>query len=57
MSHDARLDKLYAMLKARTDREGKALPNYAENVAAIKAEIRKLEERLTGIALLGGGDV
>lgn len=52
MTHESRLDKLYRMLKARTDHEGKALPNYGQNVAAIRAEIEKLEERLTSIALL-----
>lgn len=53
MDHNDHLDKLYRLLKARTDHEGKALPNYAPNAAAIKAEIEKLEERLTSIALLG----
>lgn len=56
MSHEARIDKLYRMLKARTNHNGEPMPNYGPNVEAIRAEIRKLEERLTSIALLGGGE-
>ena len=54
MSHDARLDRLYAMLKARTKPNGEPISaNYGPNVASLRAEIEKLEERLTAIALLG----
>ncbi len=42
-----RLDKLRAKLAARLDGSGKPYPGYAQNVAAIRAEIEKLEERLT----------
>lgn len=53
MSHETRLDKLYRLLKARTKPDGTAInTNYAPNVAMIRAEIDKLEERLTSIALL-----
>lgn len=46
MTHEDRLTKLRRMLKARTDHDGKALPNFAENVAAIRTEIIKLEARI-----------
>jgi hypothetical protein len=59
VSHDARLDHLYRLLNARTKPDpngsGTRVPinaNFAPNVAAIQAEIEKLEERLTSIALL-----
>lgn len=39
----SRLDSLKRKLKARTGPDGKPLPNYAENVAALKAEIARLE--------------
>lgn len=44
--HTSRIIKLQRMLKARTDHDGKALPNFAENVAAIRAEIAKLQARI-----------
>lgn len=47
MTHEERLEKLYRMLKARTNHKGEPLPNFGPNVAAIKAEIAKLEERST----------
>lgn len=52
MSHEQRLDKLYRMLAARTNHNGEPLPNFGPNVAAIRKEIERLEERLTAIALL-----
>lgn len=39
----ARLLKLRAMLAARTNAEGKPLPEYKHNVPAIRAEIASLE--------------
>lgn len=42
-----RLEKLHRMLTARTNAKGEPLPNFGPNVAAIKAEIAKLEERST----------
>lgn len=39
----ARLDDLKAKLKARTNPAGEPLPNYGENVAAIRTEIARLE--------------
>lgn len=57
MTHETRLDHLYRLLKARTKHDGQPLNvNYAPNVAAIQAEIEKLEERLTSIALLQPGE-
>lgn len=47
MSHEERLEKLHRMLKARTNNNGEPLPNFGQNVAAIRAEIAKLEERST----------
>lgn len=41
MTHEARLDKLRRMLAARDGQ-----PNFAENVAAIRAEIARLEARI-----------
>lgn len=41
-----RIDKLLAMLKARTDREGRARPGYEQNVAAIKAELAQRQEAM-----------
>jgi hypothetical protein len=59
VSHDDRLEHLYRLLNARTKQDplgsGRRVPlnaNFAPNVAAIQAEIEKLEERLTAIALL-----
>lgn len=59
MQHDDRLSDLYAKLAARTkpdpERMGRRIPlnaNYAPNVRALQAEIEKLEERLTAMALL-----
>ena len=43
-----RIAKLLARLAARTDREGKPRPGYAENVAAIRAELAVLEKRYRG---------
>lgn len=40
-----RLTKLRAMLKARTNGKGEPLPNYGENVTALRAEIERLESR------------
>jgi hypothetical protein len=56
VTHSDRLDHLYKLLKARTKHGGEPLPNFGPNVAAIRAEIEKLEERLTAIALLEGGE-
>ncbi len=42
----ARLADLQVKLKARTDRDGKPKKNYETNVAAIKAEIARLEGKL-----------
>lgn len=39
-----RKQALLAKLKARTGPDGKALPNYAENVAAIKAELERINQ-------------
>lgn len=36
------------MLKARTKSDGTPLPNFAENVAAIRAELNQIEERMRG---------
>lgn len=41
----ARLDALRKKLAARTKPDGSALPNFAENVAAIRAEIERLEAK------------
>jgi hypothetical protein len=38
-----RLAVLRSRLAARTDHEGKAMPGFAENVAAIRAEIARRE--------------
>lgn len=37
-----RIDKLEQRLKARTKRDGKPLPGYEQNVAAIRAELEQL---------------
>lgn len=42
----ARMADLQGKLKARTDRDGKPRKNYETNVAAIKAEIDRLERKL-----------
>lgn len=42
-----RLSKLQAMLAARLDGTGKPYAGFAQNVAMIRREIEKLEERLT----------
>jgi hypothetical protein len=62
VQHSDRLDHLYRLLNARTkpnpDGTGERIPlntNFAPNVREIQAEIEKLEERLTAIALLGHG--
>lgn len=55
MSHAERLDRLYRMLRARTKANGEPLPNFGPNVAALKAEIRKLEERITTASLIDEG--
>lgn len=47
MIREARITKLRAMLKARTDHDGKPLPNYADNVSALRDAIAKHEARLT----------
>lgn len=39
---ERRVDILAGRLKARTQRDGKALPGYEQNVAAIKAELAQL---------------
>lgn len=49
----SRLDKLTARLRARTDREGKPLPGYRENVAALKAEIAMLAEQMDAVKEMG----
>jgi hypothetical protein len=40
---EPRIDVLRRRLAARTDSDGKPLPGFAENVAAIKAEITRME--------------
>ena len=42
-----RIEQLRKKLAARLDGTGKPYPGYSQNVAAIKAEIAKLEERST----------
>lgn len=42
-----RIAVLENRLKARVDGTGKPYPGYAQNVAAIRKEMEKLEERLT----------
>lgn len=44
----ARLAELRKKLEARTDRSGKPLKNYEENVEAIRAEISRLEGIVNG---------
>lgn len=39
---ERRMDILANRLKSRTQRDGKALPGYEQNVAAIKAELAQL---------------
>lgn len=39
---ERRLEKLAAKLKARTQRDGKPLPGFEQNVAQIKAEMAQL---------------
>ena len=39
---------LLAKLKARTKPDGSPKPNYAENVAAIRAELAMLQEKMNG---------
>lgn len=41
-----RIADLRKKLRARTDGRGDALPNYGENVAAIRAEIERLEANM-----------
>lgn len=43
-----RQQKLLERLAARTNRDGTAKPNYKENVAAIRAELSIIQERLNG---------
>lgn len=40
-----RIDKLAKRLKARTQRDGKPLPGYEQNVAQIRAELEQLSLR------------
>lgn len=40
---ESRIDVLRRRLAARTDADGKPLPGFAENVAAIREEIARLE--------------
>lgn len=42
-----RIEQLHAKLAARIDGTGKPYPGFAQNVAMIRKEIEKLEERLT----------
>lgn len=42
---EPRIDVLRRWLTARTDADGKPLPGFAENVAAIREEISILEAR------------
>lgn len=46
MSHEDRLTDLRKKLRARTDGRGDPMPNYGENVAAIRAEIARIEARM-----------
>lgn len=39
----ARKEDLLAMLRARTNHEGKPRPGYASNVAAIRAELEQMQ--------------
>lgn len=45
-SLNRRQESLLARLRARTDSKGKARLGYKENVAAIKAELALLEEKM-----------
>jgi hypothetical protein len=47
-----RIQHLMQILKARTDKDGKAKPGYRENVAAIRAELAMHQE-----AMNQGGNV
>lgn len=47
MSRDERIEQLRAKLAARLDGTGKPYAGFAQNVAMIRKEIEKLEERLT----------
>ncbi len=44
MSEEPRLEVLRRRVAARTDHDGKPLPGFAENVAAIREEIARLEK-------------
>ncbi len=46
MTRSTRLERLMEKLKSRTDREGEALPGYAQNVTQIKAEIAQIQEQM-----------
>lgn len=43
---ESRKEMLLARLKARTKHDGSPKPGYAENVAAIRAELNLIEERI-----------
>lgn len=42
----SRMERLTARLRSRTDHEGMPLRGYVQNVAAIKAEIAILQEKM-----------
>lgn len=43
-----RLEKLMQRLQARTNHEGEPLPGFTQNVAALRAEIALLTEKMEG---------
>ena len=47
-SLNRRQELLFKRLKARTDPTGGSRPGYAENVAAIRAELAVIEEKMRG---------
>lgn len=44
--HERRVQRLEERLKARTKADGKPRPGYEQNVAAIRAELDLLNERI-----------
>lgn len=48
--------RLLSKLKARTDRDGNPKRNYEQNVAAIRAELSILEERISAVNQLNAQD-
>ena len=46
MNDARRIEQLAERLRGRTDKHGEPLPGYKENVAAIRAEMAQLQEKL-----------